>query len=232
MKKHIHYKEVSAEALDVYHLFSQMEGSEHIATPVTIQAILDMNKEKPFITALEMGAGIGTITYTLLKYTNASVDLYEDNAYCRKALEKNLASFAGRFRIFSDYAIKPPRTAYDLFVVDGGAGKKGDGGTLQAVQFLAGEIQKANIFYIEGNRHLQRTLLRRTLAKKFRYRLVEYDRGIIEGKTFKGGLAIHCTPSAHALVRFLNFLYWELMEWTPIKQAVAYRLKRLKRIFT
>lgn len=229
MKRHIHYKQISPEALEIHRTFSAKDGSQHIATPITIQALLDLNKEMPFKSALEMGAGIGTISYTLLKYTGANVDLYEDNRFCQEELAKNLSGFERRHKILKDYSQKPPQSSYDLFVVDGGSGKGEDGGDMEIVQSLATALDDVKICYIEGGRHTQRTLLRRALSRRFRYRLVEYDYAEVEGQVFKGGLAIYCQPTRSAVVRWVSFIYWEVVEWTPIKNAIVYRLRRLKK---
>lgn len=229
MKKHIRYKQISSEALETYRTFSAKDGSQHIATPITIQALIDLNKEMPIRYVLEMGAGIGTISYTLLKYTDANVDLYEDNHFCQGELAKNLSGFTERCKLLTDYSQKPTRSSYDLFVVDGGSGKGEDGGRMKIVQFLAAALDDVKVCYIEGGRHTQRTLLRRTLSRRFRYRLVEYDYAEAEGQIFKGGLAIHCQPTRSVIIRWINFIYWEVTEWTPIKNAIVYRLQCLKK---
>jgi len=225
MKKNIKYKKFSEEALGIYDSFSKKEGSQHIATPVTIQALLDITKKVSPEYALEMGSGIGTLTYTILKNTQASVDVYEDNDFCKNALSQNLASFAGRYFVVSDYNQKPPHTNYDLFIVDGGSGKNEDGGVMKIVQSLIGAAENVGVVYIEGGRHVQRALLRKTLSKRFIYRLVEYKSVSLNGRDFKGGLAIYCTSRKNPIIRFINYIYWEITEWTSLKNAITYRLR-------
>jgi len=232
MKKHIRYKKFSPEALSIYDAFSRKEGSQHIATPVTIQALIDIVKKISPKRVLEMGAGIGTLTYTILENSDAYVDAYEDNNFCKNALSQNLSSLVGRYSVLSDYDQQPPCAEYDLFIVDGGSGKHEDGGVMDMVKSFIGAIDKIGVVYIEGGRHIQRSLLRKALTQRFRYRLVEYSKVSIEDQTFKGGLAIYCIPTKSAIIRFINYIYWEINEWTSLKNAIAYRLRRFKNIFS
>ncbi|MCL9972290.1 MAG: rRNA adenine N-6-methyltransferase family protein, partial [Candidatus Pacebacteria bacterium] len=123
MIRHVRYGRVSPEAAEIYAHFSAQEGSEYIATPVTIQAILDQNTKTPLSRVLEMGAGIGTLTYTVAKYTKAHIDTYEDNAFCIAALTKHLAGLESSYTLMTDYAVTPPVRTYDLVLIDGGGGK-------------------------------------------------------------------------------------------------------------
>jgi hypothetical protein len=228
MMRHVRYTQFSPESRAAFELFSKKEGAQYIATPVTLEAMLDMDRDSRMARVLEMGAGIGTITYTLLKYTNAHVDTYEDNEFCKAALKTNLTGFEDRYTLLTDYKIDPPARVYDLVVIDGGGGKGEDGGTMPIVQKIAAHID-ARTYYIEGGRHQQRTLLRRELAKRFVYRLVQYDYATYMGVSYKGGLAIVCMPASSALLRKLNFYYWELIEWTPVKYAIQYRWGQFKK---
>lgn len=230
MKKRICYKAFKSRTLDIYNSFSQKEGAQHIATPVTIQALIDITNKVPTKHVLEIGAGIGTLTYTLLKHTDAYVDTYEDNIFCRNALSQNISDFSGRYTVLSDYSKKPPRNKYDLIIVDGGSGKHGDGGKMKVVEEVISYLEDVKIVYIEGGRHIQRALLRKALSGRFRYKLIEYKEVEIDGNFFKGGLAIYCTPESNALARSVNYFYWGILDWNSFKNAVMYRINHLKRL--
>lgn len=217
MKKHIHYEQFDPRVIETYELFKRKEGSEHIATPVTLQALLDLQPRH----VLELGAGIGTITYTLLRYCGASIDTYEDNAFCKNALKENCSGF--EYTLISDYSIAPSRMDYDAVVVDGGSGRPHDGGRVDVAGRIFGGLNSIGIVYIEGQRNIQRTLVRKVLARKYIYRLVEYKG--LRNAPYKSGLAIVCTPSTNTLRRWFNYYYWELIEWTGIKNALLYRIK-------
>lgn len=227
MIRHVRYQSISPGAREIYAHFLAQEGSQYIATPVTIQAILDFNTAASLSRVLEMGAGIGTLTYAVAKYTQAHIDTYEDNVFCIEALTKHLAGLESSYTLMTDYAVTPPVRTYDLVLIDGGGGKGEDGGTMPIVQKIARAVD-ARIFYIEGGRHQQRVLLRRALAERYVYSLTQYDGVLIDGVWQKGGVAIHCRPMRNALVRTLSFYYWELMEWTPVQNALMYRLRKLR----
>lgn len=232
LKKKVRYTSVSAEVLHLYRNFITREGSEYIATPVTLQALYEIVRDEDVKRALEMGAGIGTISYLLLKFSDAHIDLYEDNDFCKNALIQNLKNFEGRYTLFDSYTKKPPYQSYDLFIVDGGNGKSHDGGALRSVQFLARVVIGNPIFYVEGYRHTQRTLLRKILRKRFIYSIVEYADTVLDGEEFKGGTAIYCKTSNNPFLRFVSYYYWEVVEFTGIKNAIKYRLKNIFRFIS
>ena len=110
---------ISEEAINIYRAFKQKEGSEQIAGPITIQVILNICQNNPK-RILEMGGGIGTISYTLLKNSDAFVDIYEVDDFCLNKLKENLSGLEGRYQIIENYRILPPQREYDLIIVDGG----------------------------------------------------------------------------------------------------------------
>src|SRR3989344_5049256 len=108
---------------EIYTLFRNKEGSEAMTGIVTLEAIVSFAKRNNPKTVLELGGGIGTLSYAVLKNSDAVLDVYEDNESCRNALKENLKGMEGRYTIISDYAHLPPKREYDLIVVDGGKGK-------------------------------------------------------------------------------------------------------------
>lgn len=225
--------DISQSAQQLHKKFLSMKGSEYIATPVSIQAILDIVQKKKPKRVLEMGAGIGTLSYTILATSKeVEVDLYEDNEFCQTALKNNLEDFSGRFTLIPDYKTLPPHKEYDLFLVDGGNGKSHDGGSLNVVQkFVQQLTAKPMVCYVEGNRFSQRTLLRRALSDRFVYRQIQFYATYLNGEHYKGGVAIYCKPSNNWFLRTCNFWYWEVREWEPIKRAFAYRVQSVLRVF-
>src|SRR3989344_5184809 len=110
--RRIKFKNFSPLTLEVYEYFRNQPGSDHIAKPTTIEVILDIcEKEKPK-RILEMGGGLGTISYIMLKYSDAFVDIYEDNDFCLSRLQEKISLFRGRFRIMKDYHELPPAKEY------------------------------------------------------------------------------------------------------------------------
>ena len=178
-----------------------------------------------------MGGGLGTISYTILKYSQALVDIYEENEYCQGRLREVLAPYEGRYRIIPDYRILPPRTTYDLLIVDGSSGKGGDGGFRKAVWHYLHYLDLVKIVVFEGYRFVQRIWARRALRAKYLYRLTRYADQEFEGRMLMGGLRIDCRPEKSWLVRLANYWFWEIVEEHLFRFAFHYRLKRLFRKF-
>src|SRR3989338_1129803 len=227
MKK-IKIEKLSDEAMEIYRKFQEQTGSQHIATPVNLEALIRLCQEYKPKRILELGGGIGTISYTLLSSSEAILDIYEDNEFCQNKLKENLIKFEGRYQVISSYRVLPPAQQYDLIVVDGGNVKSWDGGFNQAIWFYVHYLKSLKLFYFEGYRRLQRFWARKALRHRYIYKLIKYDKMEWEGASWKGGLLIECRPSNSAVLRFLNFVYWELVEWYPIKNFLQYRFGRLK----
>src|SRR3989339_1817628 len=111
---------ISRDSDEIYDKFKSQSGSQNIASPVTISVLSKMCAIERPKRILEMGGGIGTISYTLLKNSDAFIDIYEDNDFCRNKLKENLSQFSGRFQIIDTYRILPPVREYDLVIIDGG----------------------------------------------------------------------------------------------------------------
>ena len=160
---------------------------------------------------LEMGGGIGALSYTLLKHSNAFVDIYEDNEFCIGELKKNLKEFEGRYQIINTYRMLPPEQVYDIAVVDGGNGIPGDGGYAQAAQLFLEYLNSIHVVYIEGYRGLQRDLVRRALQKKYVCAFRVHKQIYVEGKKWVGGLEVRCKKSNSAFARWMDFMFWETL---------------------
>jgi len=232
----IKIKNFSQEALGIYDKFKVQVGSDSIAKPVSIQVMFDFCRQNNPSRILEMGGGIGTLSYALLKHSQAAVDIYEPDDFCLQKLKENLATFEGRYRLIEDYRILPPQREYDLVVVDGGNPSKerprGEKyGYFEAVWFFLLYLKSVKHVYVEGHRHLQRLLARKALRVNYLYKSISYDDIIIGGEQLNGGLMIVCRPSSSRLLKFLNFLFWEIVGWTTIKNFFYYKLKRIKKLF-
>ena len=219
------------QTMDIYHKFEKQSGSDNIGGLMAIQNLIEICHKINPQRILEMGGGIGALSYTLLKYSQAKVDIYEQNNFCIARLKENLAEFKGRYNIIRDYRILPPHRNYDLMIVDGGAGKGQDKGFFQAVWHYLSYIQSIKIVYIEGFRRLQRIWTRKALRRKYVYKITNYDNIIYKGQNLHGGSKIECRPSESRILRLINFLFWEIAEGTTIRYFFSYRLKRIKKLF-
>ena len=200
----------SQEAIDIYNYFKTLPGSEHIGKPVSIDALIQICGEIKPQRVLEMGGGIGALSCTLLKYSNAFLDIYEDNEFCIGELRKNLAEYKERFQIISAYNVLPPSKNYDLVVIDGGTGTEGDGGYSLAARLFLLYIDSVKVVYLEGYRGMQRRLARLALREKYVCRYTPYKEIYVEGKKWHGGLKIVCRLVRSGFVRWTDFCFWEL----------------------
>lgn len=223
-------KNFSQETLEINDFFSRQAGSEAIAGIVTIEVMSQICRKIKPKRILEMGGGIGTISYALLKHSDAFVDIYEHNEFCRGKLKENLAEFNGRYHVIDDYRILPPAREYDLLVVDGGSGKGMGGGYHEAVWFFIMYLKSIKIVYIEGNRRLQRFFSRKALKQNYIYKITNYDKIFRQGEKLHGGQKIECFYNSSRLIRLINFIFWELKEWTAAKYFFAYRLNKIKQL--
>ena len=96
-----------AFAKSVYDEFLQKPGARHIASkcaPAYLSAVL--NKVKPR-SVLKFGAGIGTITYFLMKHPAniGHVTTTENNPFCLEQFAANIPEeFSGRYDLIVDNA--------------------------------------------------------------------------------------------------------------------------------
>lgn len=182
------------------------DGVSHIATAITIAALLHIANRVQPQRILELGGGGGTLTYTLLKHTNAHVDVYEDLEFCRENLRRNCAPFEGRYTLINSYDILPPHVEYDMVIIDGPSPKrKGDWDERREIvdRFL-GSLKAVRVVYIEGDRFPQRFQALRTLGRKYRIQLVHHHDKKENGVKYKGGLEIVCNSKSNAHARRCN----------------------------
>jgi hypothetical protein len=113
---------------------------------------------------LELGAGIGTLTYTVLEtlksfkyFSNGDYVFFtvENNEFCLQQLSSNLAGFNGLFKVISSTNIIPRELQFDLIIVDGGGELDGDMGVMNFRSMMAHK----GVILIEGNRSFQSKLI-------------------------------------------------------------------------
>jgi hypothetical protein len=156
-----------------------------------------------------LGSGIGTITYTLLEYSEASVDSYESNEWCRAQLTSNIGH-SPRVTVIPTYRLLPPRREYDLVIVDGGTGRDRDfeDATINTVEIFLKSLDRVGTILVEGDRVTQRVLIRRAL--KDQHYLFRPSR--TRSKGLEKGCTVYFVRPMWSNVRWLNWLMWELLE--------------------
>lgn len=220
LKKYI--KSLNPEAFSIYNTFKQKRGSEHISSPVGINVLIDIVIELQPKSILEVGGGIGALSYTALKYSNAHVDIFEDHPFCLSELKKNLKGFENRYTLLTDYEnFTLPRDSYDLVIIDGGGH--------YFIYNLISACRHVGRIFIEGGRAEQRKQARRALRQQYLFRPIQYTHS--DGE-YKGAHQIICCRNNNPLLRHIAYWFWEIVIFSEIWRSLVYHSRKiLKRIY-
>lgn len=117
---------------------------------------------------LELGGGIGTLTFTLAEtLTRTHVDNWslftvENNPFCCGELVRNVSD-AERLTLISDTSeIAEADRQFDLIVVDGGGDLGGDMGIMD----FSGMLRPGGMIFVEGHRAFQRGNIEKWYAER------------------------------------------------------------------
>ena len=143
-------------ARDIYKRFSQKSGSEHIATEFALAHLSAVLRTSDIRSVLEFGAGIGTISYLLLSKLpdDVKVECTEHSAFCRAQLLHNIPSDLYDRLVIHETKTPMITTQFDLVIIDGSASRD------------AGFLAPGSICFVEGNRHVARDRIERSLAER------------------------------------------------------------------
>ncbi len=191
---------------NICELFKNKTGSNEIAGMVTLREVIRFCREHKPRAVLELGGGIGTISYAVLSNCDATMDIYEHNDFCIGALNENLKEYKERFAIIPSYLSLPPRREYDLIIIDGGKGKhERDGGFPRGINAYIHSLDSLKVIFIEGERKSQRFWVTQALRTRFIYTPRKYYDA---EKEKKGMLQLDCAPSSNEFLRLANHWYW------------------------
>jgi len=177
---------ISNEVMAFWTRFREKPGSDHMATPVSLQFLADYCANARVASILELGAGIGTMTKFLESY---AIDAYEDIPFCLGELAKN----APQAHVVKSYETLPPRRDYDLVIIDGGDGGK-NGGYKQATSVLLSYVNPKAV-YVEGVRTPQQIEVLWSLCGRRAVKMVRIRGQEIDGQYYKGGTLFLTPPS-------------------------------------
>ncbi len=143
-------------AREIWQHFKGLPGSSTIASLFAVTGLMRIVAARQPQKILELGSGLGTLTYailtaTLRHYKQEEFSFYtlENEPYCIAALKENLREYAGAYTCLQD--IKDVRVhglLFDLIVVDAGGELPGD---MDVIDFSGLLANGGNIF-IEGAR--------------------------------------------------------------------------------
>jgi len=194
MKK-ITTTQLSEEAVKTSGYFRSLPESWAIGSACALHFLGETLRRENPKTILEFGGGIGEISYFMLKYSSAHVDIYEDNATCIRELKKNLKGFEGRYTILTDYTdTNLPHDSYELIVLDG-----------EPYNLIGNAIRKTknlrSVFF-EGKRWAPQEIFHDELKHKYTFQYRKYDQLGIEPKLKKCAYEIVCTPNTNPFARY------------------------------
>lgn len=141
---------------------SSVNGRVGIASQNAIGGLIQTLHRRSPLRILEIGAGIGTLTYTILNWArsvgmernpNYTFISVENNDYCLKQLASNLKGFEGGYRLVSSVEeARQTGLQFDLITIDGGGDVPNDMGFMNFDRLL----QHNGAIFVEGARITQR----------------------------------------------------------------------------
>ena len=171
----MHFEPTEADrvlAAEVHRKFSARPGAQHIASEFALARLSALINRTAPKSVLEFGAGIGTITYLLLKHRLGigRITTLEENPYCIDQFHSNVPpDFDGRYELLTDASKLDGRgDRFDLVVIDQAL----DPGLYR---FLA----EGTWCFVEGNRAHNREGMRRVLkARGLACDVINHPRGV------------------------------------------------------
>lgn len=136
-----------------------------IASEQAIRGVLNVIAKYHPAKILELGAGIGTLTYTALSaVTHSSIDreafrffTIENNEFCLSQLAGNLEKYKGLYTVCRSTEELPQGMKFDFIIVDGGGDLDGDMGVMN----FENRLEAKGVILVEGTRAFQRELIKR-----------------------------------------------------------------------
>jgi 16S rRNA A1518/A1519 N6-dimethyltransferase RsmA/KsgA/DIM1 with predicted DNA glycosylase/AP lyase activity len=117
----------TTDAKQIWEHFRALPGSNHIATLHSIEGLISWIKRQTPRSVLEVGAGIGTLTFTTVSAMSEvhgsegfHITSTEDNEFCISALETNLRDQWGKFELIHLNSKFATKQLFDFVIIDGG----------------------------------------------------------------------------------------------------------------
>lgn len=196
------------------------DNKENIPMPkyYSLQSVYNIVTETNPRHILEFGGGIGTLDYLCLENSQAILDIYEDNEFCQKQLEINLAKFAGRYHIFKDQNnFQHSFDTYDLVIIDGN--------WLGSIEPLVQQTKNLGRIYFDGCRYKMRKKIIKALSKKYS---CDYFKLQNTSDFPKTGFLLVCKLDNNLFTRYINYVHNYLC--TIIEEKLKRGVKNLIRI--
>jgi hypothetical protein len=205
-----------------YRYFSKAVGNQHIANLFAIQKILDIvefNKPKRI---LEVGLGIGSISYSIIDYLrekNLSFEYFgtEANQFCLNELPKNLQNHYSKIKLFSNIEEIKTEEKFDLIIVDGSD---------TSIEKICNLITNNGTIFIEGDRKDQLNILIKLFPNfKFVHTISNYrepDYGPFTTENWSGG----------GKLIYINPTFKQKTNWLYERIISSYRNRITRKIYS
>lgn len=171
-----------------YQKFSQAEGSQYIASEYALFRILKLIEKFKPKNILEVGAGIGTISDSILKFNfPQDIQLFASEAdnFCLEKLPENLGGDFSKLKLFPHIADLPHEAIFDFVIIDGKE---------EHLTSVKNMLSKNAIIVVEGDRKDQTDTLRKLFpSSKFVHSISRLKNSFYSNRpsnNFQGGLKI------------------------------------------
>ncbi|MBX9808341.1 MAG: hypothetical protein K2X95_11155 [Flavobacteriaceae bacterium] len=206
-------------AIETYKYFSKLEGNQHIASEFALKKLIDIIKKYKIKSVLELGLGIGSISFCILEFSkefNKQIEYVgtESNEFCLEVLPKYLKEHFDSIQIFNVLNEVPNNKKFDLVIIDGK-----DENLIEVKKI----ISDRGIIVIEGDRKPQLELVKSIFLDHLYVRLISNQKnpkyGPFSSFTLVGGIQlIFINPNFYQKI---NFIYYK------IGTAIRYRLRAI-----
>ena len=177
-------------AVTTYKYFSELEGNQYIASEFALKSILKIFEKYKIKNVLELGVGIGCISFCLLKSSSENnVNLNyigtESNEFCLNVLPKYLKEYYNNIQIFAELKNVKSSAKFEMIIIDG----KDE--NIKEVESL---IAINGIIIIEGDRIPQLDIIRSIFPNSVYTRVISKNKnpnyGPIPSTHYSGGVQL------------------------------------------
>ena len=190
---------------EYYKKFSNVEGNQHIASLFALETIIRLIKLNSPVSFLEIGLGIGSVSYSITEYLKMKGTPFEysgteGNEFCLEQLPKNLGENFNTIKLYRSVE-NLPNKKFDFIIIDG------SDSSLESIEKF---VNKRTVIFIEGYRISQVNLIKNIFPKYLYTSVVSgyknpsygpFDANIWSG----GGQLIFTNPTIKQKLFFLYF---------------------------
>jgi hypothetical protein len=203
-------------AIENYERFSQLEGSDFIASEFALETILKLIKRYRINNIFEIGLGIGCIVDTVQQYCkehNVKINYFgtETNSFCLEALSNNLRYYDD-LKVTDSIEGIPNGMKFPLIIIDG---------TEKSLELIKPLLSEHAIIFIEGYRGGQTQHIKKIFPNILHTETISLKKNRPYGPHIKG----HWMGGGQLL--FVNPNVKQRLHW--ISEKIKTKLKYLRR---